>query len=61
MKKFKEMIACGLMSLMFVGMFYIGIQINSGEMTRPQGALIMIISFIAVIVICTALTKEDKK
>ncbi len=60
MKKFKEMVACVLLTLMFVGMFYIGILIDTGTLTRPHGALIMISGFVAVILICIALTKGDK-
>lgn len=60
MKKFKELIASGLIGLTFVGMFYIAILINAGTLTRPQGALIMLSGFMAVVAICFALTKEDK-
>jgi len=60
MKKFKEMIACILLTAMFMGIFYIGIQINAGAITRPQGSLLMISGFVAVISVCIALTKGDK-
>ena len=60
MRKVKEMLACMLLTLLFVGMFYIGMQINAGAMTRGQGGLIMISGFVAVISVCIALTKGDK-
>lgn len=58
MKKFKEMVNCILLTMMFVGMFYVGILINAGELTRLQGGLIMGSGFVAVVTICSALTKE---
>ena len=60
MKKFKEIIACILLTGLFVGIFYISIQIKAGEMTKPQGVLIMVSVFLAVSVICEVLTKGDK-
>ena len=58
MKKFKETVNCILLTLMFVGMFYIGILINAGTLTRLQGGLIMGSGFVAVATICFALAKE---
>ena len=60
MRKVKEMVSTALLTLLFVGMFYIGMQINAGAITRPQGCLIMVSGFVAVISVCIALTKGDK-
>lgn len=46
--KIKEMVACMLIGLLFAGMFWIGISISSGEMTRLEGSAIMVVSSILV-------------
>lgn len=60
MKKVKEFIACALIGLGFAGVFYVGVLLSGGLMTRAQAGFVMGGGFLVVSAICMALIKGDK-
>lgn len=60
MKKVKEFTACALIGLGLAGVFYVGVLLSGGLMTRAQAGIIMGGGFLVVSAICMALVKGDK-